>query len=151
MAFLSIQQKDEQQLFCIKKVWFGCKVYKIFDRAMGKIPVKIKAVVYGLSPYQQKVMPGLWKDLANKLTHKVTDNWINTLLLVGPVVGTYTYVFSFHRLCFSFSIIYVQQSLLQKSTQNGKTEPLYRVRILIPLKQNVGSHPVLIRITGFKF
>ncbi|CAH1447056.1 unnamed protein product [Lactuca virosa] len=37
---------------------------------MGKIPVKIKAVVYGLSPFQQKVMPGLWKELTNKITTK---------------------------------------------------------------------------------
>ncbi|KAL7585596.1 hypothetical protein Lser_V15G42080 [Lactuca serriola] len=59
---------------------------------MGKILVKIKAVVYGLSPFQQKVMPGLWKELANKITHKVTENWLSAILLVGPVVGTYSYV-----------------------------------------------------------
>ncbi|KAL7582271.1 hypothetical protein Lser_V15G42079 [Lactuca serriola] len=59
---------------------------------MGKIPVKIKAVVYGLSPFQQKVMPGLWKELANKITHKVTENWLSAILLVGPVVGTYSNV-----------------------------------------------------------
>ncbi|XP_057970196.1 cytochrome b-c1 complex subunit 8-like [Malania oleifera] len=59
---------------------------------MGKIPVKVKAVVYTLSPFQQKVMAGLWKDLPNKVTHKVTDNWINATLLLGPLVGTYAYV-----------------------------------------------------------
>ncbi|XP_071738014.1 cytochrome b-c1 complex subunit 8-like [Rutidosis leptorrhynchoides] len=59
---------------------------------MGKVPVKIKSVVYGLSPYQQKVMPGLWKELVNKMTHKVTENWLNAILLVGPIVGTYTYI-----------------------------------------------------------
>lgn len=59
---------------------------------MGKIPVKIKAVQYALSPYQQKVMPGLWKDLPNKLTHKVTENWLNATLLLGPLVGVYSYV-----------------------------------------------------------
>ncbi|KAG0495389.1 hypothetical protein HPP92_000080 [Vanilla planifolia] len=59
---------------------------------MGKIPVKMKAVVYALSPYQQKVMPGLWKDLPGKLSHKVSENWFNAVLLLGPLVGTYTYV-----------------------------------------------------------
>ncbi|KAL8166719.1 hypothetical protein V2J09_008218 [Rumex salicifolius] len=52
----------------------------------------MKAVVYALSPFQQKVMPGLWKDLPNKLTHKVTDNWLNATLLLGPLVGVYSYV-----------------------------------------------------------
>ncbi|KAI3781700.1 hypothetical protein L2E82_11722 [Cichorium intybus] len=59
---------------------------------MGKIPVKVKAVTYALSPFQQKVMPGLWKDFTHKITHKVTENWLNAVLLVGPVVGVYTYV-----------------------------------------------------------
>ncbi|KAL8531320.1 hypothetical protein ACS0TY_008080 [Phlomoides rotata] len=59
---------------------------------MGKQPVKLKAVVYALSPFQQKVMPGLWKDLPGKISHKITDNWISTTLLLGPLVGTYSYV-----------------------------------------------------------
>ncbi|PWA52370.1 DNA-binding pseudobarrel domain-containing protein [Artemisia annua] len=66
---------------------------------MGKVPVKIKSVVYALSPFQQKVMPGLFKELMHKATHKVTENWLNTILLVGPVVGTYThfgFVYTLH-------------------------------------------------------
>ncbi|KAM7276673.1 hypothetical protein ACFE04_018539 [Oxalis oulophora] len=57
---------------------------------MGKNPVRMKAVVYALSPFQQKVMPGLWKDITTKIHHKVSENWISTILLVGPVVGTYS-------------------------------------------------------------
>ncbi|XP_021909663.1 cytochrome b-c1 complex subunit 8 [Carica papaya] len=59
---------------------------------MGKQPVRMKAVVYALSPFQQKVMPGLWKDLPSKISHKVSDNWISATLLLGPLIGTYTYV-----------------------------------------------------------
>ncbi|CAN6202346.1 unnamed protein product, partial [Urochloa humidicola] len=58
---------------------------------MGKIPIRMKAVVYSLSPFQQKVMPGLWKDITTKIHHKVTENWISAGLLLGPVVGTYQY------------------------------------------------------------
>ncbi|RLM54175.1 hypothetical protein C2845_PM10G04160 [Panicum miliaceum] len=58
---------------------------------MGKVPVRMKAVVYALSPFQQKVMPGLWKDITTKIHHKVTENWISATLLLGPVVGTYQY------------------------------------------------------------
>ncbi|XP_028554376.1 cytochrome b-c1 complex subunit 8 isoform X1 [Dendrobium catenatum] len=56
---------------------------------MGKTPVRMKAVVYSLSPFQQKVMPGLWKDLTTKIHHKVSDNWLSATLLLGPLIGTY--------------------------------------------------------------
>jgi hypothetical protein len=36
-------------------------------------------------------MTGLWKDLPEKIHHKVSENWISTILLVAPVVGTYSY------------------------------------------------------------
>ncbi|VVB16711.1 unnamed protein product [Arabis nemorensis] len=29
-------------------------------------------------------MPGLWKDLPEKIHHKVSENWINTILLIAP-------------------------------------------------------------------
>ncbi|XP_068667143.1 cytochrome b-c1 complex subunit 8-like [Aristolochia californica] len=59
---------------------------------MGKNPVHMKAVVYSLSPFQQKVMPGLWKGLPDKINKKVSENWISASLLLTPLVGTYTYV-----------------------------------------------------------
>ncbi|WRX12634.1 Cytochrome b-c1 complex subunit 8 [Theobroma cacao] len=59
---------------------------------MGKHPAKMRAVIYTLSPFQQKILSGLWKDLPSKITHKVTENWISATLLLGPLVGTYTYV-----------------------------------------------------------
>ncbi|KAL0316935.1 UNVERIFIED_CONTAM: Cytochrome b-c1 complex subunit [Sesamum calycinum] len=57
---------------------------------MGKQPDEMKAVVYALSPFQQKVMPGLWKDLPGKIGHKISENWISATLLLGPLVGTYS-------------------------------------------------------------
>ncbi|KAM5582922.1 cytochrome b-c1 complex subunit 8 [Rosa sericea] len=59
---------------------------------MGKQPVRMKAVVYALSPFQQKVMPGLWKDLPTKIHHKISENWHSAIFLLGPVIGTYAYV-----------------------------------------------------------
>ncbi|KAG9149378.1 hypothetical protein Leryth_003354 [Lithospermum erythrorhizon] len=58
---------------------------------MGKQPVRMKAVIYALSPYQQKVMPGLWNNLVGKIHHKIVDNWLSATLLLGPVIGTYSY------------------------------------------------------------
>ncbi|KAG5111433.1 hypothetical protein JHK82_040656 [Glycine max] len=59
---------------------------------MGKQVVPVKSVIYALSPFQQKIMPGLWKDLPTKIHHKVSENWISATLLLGPLVGTYAYV-----------------------------------------------------------
>ncbi|KAL2317348.1 hypothetical protein Fmac_031224 [Flemingia macrophylla] len=59
---------------------------------MGKQIVPVKSVVYALSPFQQKIMAGLWKDLPTKIHHKVSENWISATLLLAPLVGTYTYV-----------------------------------------------------------
>ena len=36
---------------------------------MGKVPIRLKEVVYTLSPFQQSVMGGLWKDLPHKAAH----------------------------------------------------------------------------------
>ncbi|XP_050373954.1 cytochrome b-c1 complex subunit 8-like [Argentina anserina] len=59
---------------------------------MGKQPVKMKAVVYALSPFQQKVMPGLWKDLPAKIHHKVSENWLSATLLLAPLIAVRLYV-----------------------------------------------------------
>lgn len=40
---------------------------------MGKHPVKLREVMYTLSPFQQSVIGGLFKDMSHKVTHKVTD------------------------------------------------------------------------------
>ncbi|KAI3874672.1 hypothetical protein MKX03_015149 [Papaver bracteatum] len=61
---------------------------------MGKIPVRMKAVIYSLSPFQQQVMSGLWKDLPHKLTKKISENWISASLLIGPLLGTHFFCFS---------------------------------------------------------
>ncbi|KAJ6758279.1 RNA-BINDING PROTEIN RELATED [Salix koriyanagi] len=74
----------------VKTAAAAARELKRKGKRMGKQPVKMKAVVYALSPFQQKVMPGLWKDLPGKIHHKVSENWISTTLLLGPLVGVYT-------------------------------------------------------------
>nr|CAJ38393.1 ubiquinol-cytochrome c reductase [Plantago major] len=55
---------------------------------MGKQHIPLKAVTYALSPYNQKVMPGLWKDLPGKIAHKFSDHWLGAVCIFGPVFGT---------------------------------------------------------------
>jgi hypothetical protein len=55
---------------------------------MGKTPVRLKEVVYMLSPHEQKVMTGLFRDMPGKVHKKISENWLDILTFVGPVVGT---------------------------------------------------------------
>ncbi|GLJ28073.1 hypothetical protein SUGI_0551190 [Cryptomeria japonica] len=57
--------------------------------------MRMKAVIYSLSPFEQKVMSGLWRDLPHKVEKKITDNWLNALCLLGPIVGTVQYAKNF--------------------------------------------------------
>ncbi|KAK3039871.1 hypothetical protein RJ639_028264 [Escallonia herrerae] len=50
---------------------------------MGKQPVRMRAVVYALSPFQQKVMPGLWKDFTGKIHHKYSLRFFSGSQTVG--------------------------------------------------------------------
>ncbi|XXG78976.1 hypothetical protein AAC387_Pa09g0142 [Persea americana] len=59
---------------------------------MGKTPVRMKAVVYTLSPFQRKIMSGLWKDLPQKIHQKASENRISATLLLTPIIATYTSV-----------------------------------------------------------
>ena len=40
---------------------------------MGKVPVRLRELVYTLSPFQQTVMGGLWKDAPAKLARKFSE------------------------------------------------------------------------------
>ena len=40
---------------------------------MGKVPIRLKEVMYTLSPFEQSVMSGLWKDLPHKAAHHAAN------------------------------------------------------------------------------
>lgn len=41
--------------------------------AMGKVPIRLREVVYTLSPFEQTVMNGIWKDVPEKLHRKFSE------------------------------------------------------------------------------
>jgi hypothetical protein len=56
---------------------------------MGKVPVRLKEVVYTLSPNQVHVMGGLFKDIPHKIGEKISGSWLNSIFFLGPLFGTY--------------------------------------------------------------
>ncbi|CAI5464545.1 unnamed protein product [Closterium sp. Yama58-4] len=59
---------------------------------VGRVPVRLKEVTYALSPFEQKIMPGLWKDMGKEWVKKIKNNWLDAATCVGPLAGTYWYV-----------------------------------------------------------
>lgn len=59
---------------------------------MGAGPkvVRVKSVVYSLSPLQQDTLPGMFRDMLGKPWLKTYGHW-NSLLVIGIVGGTYWY------------------------------------------------------------
>lgn len=51
---------------------------------MGKVPVRIKEVVYHLSSFEQSVMSGLWKDLPHKAAHHAANVGLAAVASPGP-------------------------------------------------------------------
>ena len=47
---------------------------------MGKVPVRLKEVVYTVSPFEVTVMSGLFKDMPKKFAEKVKHVSIPALL-----------------------------------------------------------------------
>jgi hypothetical protein len=55
---------------------------------MGKTAVRLFEVSYALSPYQQNVLPGLFKDMPYKIAKKISGNVLSAAFLLVPVIGT---------------------------------------------------------------
>ena len=55
---------------------------------MGKVPIRLREVTYTLSPFEQKILPGLWKGLGYEVRKKLSNNLLDWMVAAVPVVGT---------------------------------------------------------------
>ena len=51
---------------------------------MGKVPIRLKEVVYTISPFETTVMSGLFKDMPQKFAEKIKH--------VSPLSHTYMHI-----------------------------------------------------------
>lgn len=58
---------------------------------MGKTPIRLKEVIYTLSPFEQSVMSGLWKDLPHKAAHHAANLRDAVIFALVPIVGIAKY------------------------------------------------------------
>ncbi|GAQ84364.1 hypothetical protein KFL_001860110 [Klebsormidium nitens] len=54
-------------------------------------PVHLKEVVYMLSPFELKVMSGLWKNFWPSLKSSLREHRSDLLVFITPIVGTVAY------------------------------------------------------------
>ncbi|KDD71444.1 hypothetical protein H632_c5011p0, partial [Helicosporidium sp. ATCC 50920] len=59
---------------------------------MGKVPIRLKEVVYTLNANEHAIMSGLWKDLPHKAAHWMHKLRDPVLFAVLPLWGIGTYV-----------------------------------------------------------
>lgn len=58
---------------------------------MGKVPIRLREVVYTLSPFEQTVMNGVFKDVPEKLHRKFSE--------VRQLLTSFIYADLFSSLC----------------------------------------------------
>ena len=51
---------------------------------MGKVPIRLREVVYTLSPFEQTVMNGVFKDVPEKLHRKFSEVTLVDFVMLHP-------------------------------------------------------------------
>jgi hypothetical protein len=75
---------------------------------MGRAPVRLKEVVYGISSNKVEIMGSLGRDAFSTIAKKVGGGWFDvTVFGIAPVVGTVmcAYILSFSYLFSLLSIV----------------------------------------------
>lgn len=74
---------------------------------MGRTPVKLKEVIYGISSNKVEIMGSLGRDALSAISKKIGGGWFDvTVFGIAPTVGTVMYVL------FLFSLIFCRRLLL---------------------------------------
>ena len=63
---------------------------------MGRTPVKLKEVIYGISSNKVEIMGSLGRDALSAISKKIGGGWFDvTVFGIAPTVGTVMYVILF--------------------------------------------------------
>ena len=71
---------------------------------MGRTPVKLKEVIYGISSNKVEIMGSLGRDALSAISKKIGGGWFDvTVFGIAPTVGTVMYVMLFSLIYLLFS------------------------------------------------
>ena len=75
---------------------------------MGRTPVKLKEVIYGISSNKVEIMGSLGRDALSAISKKIGGGWFDvTVFGIAPTVGTVMYVILFSLSSFVFRSSFV--------------------------------------------
>lgn len=65
---------------------------------MGKVPVRLKEVVYTVSPFEVTILSGLIKDFPQKVHKNLSEKgWDISLFCIAPVAATVWYAENYRK------------------------------------------------------
>ena len=74
---------------------------------MGRTPVKLKEVIYGISSNKVEIMGSLGRDALSAISKKIGGGWFDvTVFGIAPTVGTVMYVYCFLSSIFCFQVVF---------------------------------------------
>ena len=95
-----------------KKIYTYIRIILII---MGRTPVKLKEVIYGISSNKVEIMGSLGRDALSAISKKIGGGWFDvTVFGIVPTVGTVMYV-----ILFSLSSFIIRSSFVVVSEKDG--------------------------------
>jgi len=87
------EERERKKKTTRKKIYTYIRIILII---MGRTPVKLKEVIYGISSNKVEIMGSLGRDALSAISKKIGGGWFDvTVFGIAPTVGTVMYVILF--------------------------------------------------------
>jgi len=87
------EERERKKKTTRKKIYTYIRIILI---RMGRTPVKLKEVIYGISSNKVEIMGSLGRDALSAISKKIGGGWFDvTVFGIAPTVGTVMYVILF--------------------------------------------------------
>ena len=97
------EERERKKKTTRKKIYTYIRIILII---MGRTPVKLKEVIYGISSNKVEIMGSLGRDALSAISKKIGGGWFDvTVFGIAPTVGTVMYVIVF-SLIFCFQVVF---------------------------------------------
>ena len=95
----SPEERERKKKTTRKKIYTHVRII-----VMGRTPVKLKEVIYGISSNKVEIMGSLGRDALSAISKKIGGGWFDvTVFGIAPTVGTVMWVILFSLIYLLFS------------------------------------------------
>lgn len=93
LRYFAEERERKKKTHTRKKIYTHIRIILII---MGRTPVKLKEVIYGISSNKVEIMGSLGRDALSAISKKIGGGWFDvTVFGIAPTVGTVMYVILF--------------------------------------------------------